>query len=289
VLKKIILDNLIFLTAALVPYVSMPAIVAAQERTYTPEVFTETLSLSRGRISPAYEGGAVLNEQDYCALVVEQWGWKSCASIDAFLLTPVPGVDTVIAMKPNTDGHVSFKDWKSGDLAAQIQAIETELKASVAAQAERRGQPIAFVGWRVYPTLREDLHLMYFASDIDFGGEVSTNIKATLFDRKGYIEFSIVPLASTLSPAAIEAQIHNALAMYKPIEEQGYAAFKSGDKVAAVGAVGVLAGILGVKYGKVATGGLIAMAILLAKKGMIFILLPALWGLARLKRLFMQR
>jgi len=73
---------------------------------------------------------------------------------------------------------------------------------------------------------------------------------------------------------------------YSPSYKQSYFDFKSGDKVAAVGALGVLAGVLGVKYGKAVATGLFALAAVFLKKFwfLIFIVPVVLW--AGIKKVF---
>ena len=76
-----------------------------------------------------------------------------------------------------------------------------------------------------------------------------------------------------------------ATAAYVPKLGDSYAEFTSGDRVAGYGAVGVLATMLGVKYGKAATAGLIAAALLFLKKAWFLLLLPLFW----LKNLFRRK
>ena len=95
-----------------------------------------------------------------------------------------------------------------------------------------------------------------------------------MFDRYGYTSFSIIPVDSDTKPADLEAAIGKFLSSYKPAPETSYAEYRSGDRLAAVGAVGALAAVMGVKYGKAATVGLFALAAVLFKK--FFILLVAI-------------
>ena len=99
---------------------------------------------------------------------------------------------------------------------------------------------------------------MYYALVIDWDGHREINIKASLFDRSGYVPFLIVPERSDMTAAEVEAVTTPMLAAYTSDPETSYFDFKSGDKVAAVGAVGVLATLMGIKLGKVAAFGLLA-------------------------------
>ncbi len=55
--------------------------------------------------------------------------------------------------------------------------------------------------------------------------------------------------------------------------------------MAGYGALGVLAATLGVKYGGAASAGLIALGLLVLKKGAFILLLPLVW----LRRLFSRK
>ena len=107
-----------------------------------------------------------------------------------------------------------------------------------------------------------------------------------LLDRYGFIEMEVLPSADNLGAQQIAAVIDTVISAYTPKAQASYSNFQSGDKVAAYGGLGVLATVLGVKYGKAASAGLIAVVLILLKKAWFIVLLPfvALGGL--FKRLF---
>jgi uncharacterized membrane-anchored protein len=141
-------------------------------------------------------------------------------------------------------------------------------------QGKRLNKKVEFAGWKLYPTLDENKKILYYAFDVNWGNDVSTNIKATFFDRFGYATFMIVPESSGLARSKLEAVVQNVLSGYTPNATQSYSEFRTGDKVAAAGAVGVLATLLGVKYGKAAAAGLFAIALIFLKKLWFLIFLP---------------
>lgn len=61
--------------------------------------------------------------------------------------------------------------------------------------------------------------------------------------------------------------------------------FRDGDKVAAVGALGVLATLLGVKYGKGALAAIMAIGLVVVKKAWFLIFIPFLF----IRRLFSRK
>ena len=200
-IKALLKENLVFLIVSFLAFSSTPALVQAQASDYTPVPFTETLTLSRGSVSPPSPNSFYLGRDDYCEITQSEWGWQSCASIDAFLLGGAPGVDTAIIEKPVSDGYVTYDDWNDADRDEEIAAIETELALSMRSQSEATGQDIHFLGWRAYPTLDQQKNYLYYATDIEWDGERLINITATIFDRRGYVTFSIVPLSSELNEA----------------------------------------------------------------------------------------
>ena len=187
--------------------------------------------------------------------------------------------------EPNSDGLVAFDDWKQGNNTEQIKSIEDGLRQSLKEQSERLGKPIVFEKWRVYPTLDENRKILYYATDIRWDGDLSTTIKATTFDRRGYVTFQIMPVRTDLGSSEIENVMLDMTSHYQPSTNEGYSSFVSGDKVAAVGAVGVLAALLGVKYTKVAATTFFAIALVFLKKLWFLLLIP----FVALKKLFSRK
>ena len=266
---------MILVMISLVVFLSQPAIVSAQT-TKGVDFFTEPLSLSRGKISPASRDAKVIKKEVYCDVVTKDWGWANCEGLDAFIVLFTSDVDTLIVRRPNSEGYVSFDDWKSGNLTDEIKAIERSLKESLLEQGKRLNENVEFSGWRVFPTLDERLKVMYYAVDIKWGNEVTTNIKASLFDRTGYVTFLVTPQSATLPREKLEKVIRETISYYSPNPAQSYTEFRTGDKVAAVGAIGVLASLLGVKYGQTAIATAIGVATLFLKKMWFLLLLPFL-------------
>lgn len=273
-LKKIIFEQLILLTIAFVPYFDGAAILNAQTMPQGTDFFTEALSVSRGKITPMSQTGEVWMQSYYCSIVKSEWGWDDCNGIDAFIVGMNSDIDTLIVSTPDSEGLVKFDDWKDGDLKEEISAIEASLSENLREQSKIAGQTIEFRNWRVYPTLDEEKKIMYYATDIAWGNEVSTNVKATVFDRYGYVSFLIMPSSADLDADGVRRVVLDAISHYTPNPSADYSSFASGDKVAAVGAVGVLATLIGVKYTKTALAGVFAIVLVLLKKAWLIVLLP---------------
>ena len=283
-LKTLLRENIIFLVVSFMAFSSGPAILYAQE--VNPYAFIEPLTVSRGRLMPSSQEAIKMPRDEMCELVKTGFGWAGCEEVDVMVLRYTPQVDTLIIDKPDASGYVKLDDWASDEREEVISDIEDHLRASIEEQGERIGQIITFDGWRVYPTLNTVKNYMYYATDITWDGEPLTNVKAVVFDRYGFITFSIMPVDSNMSETQIVTTINDVLDKYEPNLLEGYSSFVSGDKVAAVGAVGVLASLVGVKYGKAAVTGILVALVLFLKKAAFLLLLPLYWVGTWMMRLF---
>lgn len=282
-MRKFLLEHFSLLCISLASFLAEPALVAAQEANYNLINFSAPLILSRGEIRPMSPDGIYLNEKDRCDFVRKEWGFspEACDSIDALIFAPVEGVDSVVIAKPMGDGYVDTSDW-DGSSEEAIDAIWKEIAESLERQGERLGQKIVPVGWQVRPTLLKDKGYIFYSFIMDWNGERTINARAGLLDRHGYVQFSIVPLDMNASALDMRGLTEQALKAYTSKAGTSYAEFTSGDKIAAGGAVGVLAALTGVKYGKEAAVGLVAILIGIAKKCWFFLLMPFAFA----KRLF---
>lgn len=275
-MNLLIRENLLFLIISFIAFNQNIALVRAQEYEYNPHSLNQSLNLARGVLAPNINAGFYLDYEDSCHLVQKEWGWSkgACAAIDKIVLIPVKGVDTLIIGKPNSEGFVSFTDWESSDREDEIKLIWEQLEESVVAQSKRSGKSITSDGWFVYPTLNRNKSYMYYGTIVSWESEKTINLTVSKFDRSGYIEFQIVPDDSNLTKLEAASLISNVMEQYTPSVNQSYSQFVTGDKVAAVGVIGVLASLVGVKYGKGALAGIFAFLLLIAKKAWVLILIP---------------
>jgi len=285
-MKKILKDNLILILISFLPFVTVPAIVNAQQIQNNLSPFLQTLSLTRGNFLPGSTESFILSKQEYCDVMINDWGWSSCDGFETVIIGYNGTIDTLLIEEPTNNGFVKFDDWNSNDKDDEIKQIEKQLNKSLVAQAKATNSNIKFLGWQSYPTLDQNNNTMFYATKILWDGEEIINIKATKFDRRGYITFRIVPIDSNLNSNQIRDLVTNALTNYKSKPQQSYASFVTGDKVAAVGAIGVLATLVGVKYGKAAATGIMVLLLAFLKKGGVILLLPLLWIGGIIKRMF---
>jgi uncharacterized membrane-anchored protein len=274
--NKDVKDNLVFLTVALIAFSTEPAIVQAQGNPYNPINFTQALSLSRGSLSPSSQEGMILDHDSSCTFVKSEYGWNSeaCKGIENIVFLHSPGVDTIVVETPNSDGHVRFDDWQGESLNKAIQEIWDNFAIGAKNQSQNLGFNVTPKNWRVYPTLDKSNNYMYYAIHLDWDGRDTINIKASLFDRQGYVAFRIVPDRSDYSEAQLRKIVENVVFSYSAKQSSSYVDFKDGDKIAAGGAIGVLATLVGVKYGKAIATGLFVVILAFAKKLWFLIFIP---------------
>ena len=286
-MNKSVKENLIFILVAHACFFAEPAIVHAEDANYHPQNFTQPLNAGRGSIIPVGNGAIYLNPDDRCNLVVKEFGWdrSQCASMDALIFNLTPEIDNFTVEQPVSDGYVSLSDWDGADLSERIKSIEDDFKLSVKAQSERSGQDIRFEGWLLYPRVDKARNILYYANILNWGGDRTINISASIFDRQGYIPMKIVPVDANIAGESVQRIVEASTAAYLPRVGTSYTEFVSGDKVAGYGALGVLATMLGVKYGKAASVGLFALALVVLKKGAFLLLLPFIW----IKKLFSRK
>lgn len=263
---------------------TLPISAMAQDAVYeyAPIQFTDKIDLARGSISPISDGGVYLTDIDACQLVVAEWGWEKtiCGAVDKIIIVPTPAIDTLLIEMPNSDGYITYDDWNHKDRHQEVDAIWQSLEDSVAAQGDTLGIEIKMDGWLVEPTLNTDKNYLYYATRMTWDGKPQINIKAATFDRKGYVNFLIIPTDPSVAASDIVALINQNLAAYESNTGVAYADYIEGDKVASYGVLGVLAGLIGVKYSKVLAAGLGAILLGFAKKlwFLIFAPLVLLWN-----------
>jgi uncharacterized membrane-anchored protein len=284
-MNKHIRDNVIFVFVATAAFLSEPTIANAQTDPYNPVNFTEPLSLYRGKISPVSPDSLYFNDEDRCNILMKEWGWSSCDGIEAMIVGLAPGIDTLMIETANSDGHVKLDDWEDANRQDEIDAIWNDFVEGSRAQGKALGESIEPVRWYVYPTLNKEKSYLFYAVLIDWEGEMIINAKASLFDRQGYIPFRLIPESADLSEAELQRLVEISLNAYLPKTQQAYFDFQDGDKVAAVGALGVLATLVGVKYGKATATGIMAILLLFLKKAWFVLLLPLVF----LKKFFIAK
>ena len=220
------------------------------------------------------QGGGVLQGDDACTFDRLINAEESCA-VDAIVFPPEEtAIDTIYYLPPAEIGYVDMEEWTE-DANNDIDAIWASFVEGAKAQSERIGYQVTPLKWVLYPTLNKDTKVMTYGILLDFGGQQVINLHAIKFTRSGYVEMNIVTGEDMLAATgrSFDDVATYTSATYAPESGFRYADFKDGDKIAAVGAVGVLASVMGVEYTKKGTLAAIGAAILLFAKKAWFLLL----------------
>jgi len=205
---------------------------------------------------------------------------------DAIVFPPEGiAIDSIYYSPPEEIGYVDMEEW-TDEANSQIDEIWESFVEGSKAQSERIGYEVTPVKWVLYPTLDKDTKVMTYGILLNFGGEEVINLYAIKFTRNGYVEMNVVTDSAMLAAASSSFNdvARYASNTYTPNAGLRYVDFKDGDKVAAIGAVGVLAAVMGVQYTNKGTLAAIGAAILLFAKKFWFVLIAipvAIWGFVR--------
>ncbi len=252
----------------------------ASDITEGAEVEGATITATDGRLlqgEAACTLSRLLNADEYC-------------DISAMVFPPEGiGIDTIYYQAPEDIGYVNMEDW-TDDVNSQIDEIWESYVEGSKAQSERIGYEVVPLKWVLYPTLNKASKVMIYGILVDFGGENVINLVTVKFTRSGYVRMNVVTDDEMLAAnsATFDSVSDYASNTYVPAVGLRYADFKDGDKVAAIGAVGVLASVVGVKYANKGTLAAIGAMILLFAKKLWFLVLiipAAIWrGIKKLGR-----
>lgn len=227
------------------------------------------------------EDGVMLRGKDACTFSMLLNADEVCDTTAIVFPKDGVGIDSIYYSAPEDIGHVNMDDWTE-DVTSQIDDIWESYVEGSKAQSERIGFDVVPLKWVLYPTLNKAAKVMTYGILLDFGGSKVINLVSVKFTRKGYVVMEIVTDEQILSAANANYDDVSVYASntYNPAAGWRYADFKEGDKVAAIGAVGVLASVIGVKYGRGWLAGIGAMILLFAKKLWVLLLVipAAIWG-----------
>ncbi len=166
-------------------------------------------------------------------------------------------------------GYVEMDDWDELDVDDLWESYVEGAKE----QSKLFGYEIRPLRWIVEPTLDRRSAVAYYALEVQFGEEEPLiNLVVYDFGRYGYEEMTLVQSSGAFPATRAGGIATRIAAAYEFGPESDYGDFTEGDTIAAVGAGGLVAAALGVKFGK----GILALALIFAKKfWFIFLVIPA--------------
>jgi uncharacterized membrane-anchored protein len=271
--------------------ISSAEALTPEEEQQLSDLVNQATSVSQGvEVSGARivaQDGVMLRGKDACTFSMLLNADEVCDTTAIVFPKDGVGIDSIYYSAPEDIGHVNMDDWTE-DVASQIDDIWDSYVEGSKAQSERIGFDVVPLKWVLYPSLNKAAKVMTYGILLDFGGSEVINLVSVKFTRKGYVVMEIVTDEQMLSAANVNYDDISVYASntYNPASGWRYADFKEGDKVAAIGAVGVLASVIGVKYSKSWLAGIGALIAVFAKKLWVLLLVipAAIWG--GIKKLF---
>lgn len=176
-------------------------------------------------------------------------------TLEAFWATP----DLDVFLNNEPIGFVEMDDWDDLD----VDALWESYVEGARNQSKEFGYEVKPLRWIIEPTLDTVNATAYYAFEVQFGtDEPLVNMIIMDFGRRGYEELTVVQssrMFQSVNAADVAQRIAGA---YEFGPDADYTDFRDGDTVAAVGAGGLIAAALGVKFGK----GFLVVALLFLKK-----------------------
>jgi len=169
-------------------------------------------------------------------------------------------------------GYVKMDDWDELD----VDDLWESYVEGARAQSEQFGIEVRPLRWIVQPTLDQQAAVAYYALEVQFGQETPlVNMVVMDFGRYGYEELTLVQDSASFPVEAAQEMAASIAGAHSFGAQASYFDFQEGDQVAAVGAAGLVAAALGVKFGK---GFLFAALLLFKKFWFVLLAVPAiLW------------
>jgi uncharacterized membrane-anchored protein len=229
-------------------------------------------SLPRGSLLTTDQADEVVVDRDQLDTISRE----SQGSVDPSLEAHWTTADFEVFFSYDPVGYVAMDDWDDLD----VDDLWASYVDGAKEQSEVFGYEVRPLGWIIQPTLDRVNSVAYYAIEFQFGDEPPIiNMAVYSFGRHGYEEMTFVQDGETFSAANANTIARRIASAYEFGTGKTYADFRAGDKIAAVGAGGIIAAALGVKFGK----GLLMIALLFMKKlWFLIILVPAtLWKFVR--------
>jgi uncharacterized membrane-anchored protein len=175
------------------------------------------------------------------------------------------------------------KDDDKDELDAQKMATEMSdnLLGSNEERREHGLEELHFDGWAIPPRYNEQTKQLEWAHRLRSASGTSVNFNTRILGRKGVMRVILVT-----DPELLEATLpafRSAMESFTFVEQETYASYREGDKIAEYGLVALVAGGVGAVAVKT---GLLAGALAFFKKGAKLIVVAVIAALGAIKKLF---
>ena len=207
------------------------------------------------------------------------WTWGHGAGKE--MVAYIRGPSYTIFVDYIDDGYVKLDDWKNVDATNLISEMRETAKANEEYFKKENTNYATKLDWIYEPTLNEEKKVVSYSYKVTWNDKsVTMESKNLKLGKKGYIDSAYVSNIENITDFEREAKASKEFAEYITFDEGlRHTDYKSGDKIAAVGIGGLVAGTLGVKA--LAKAGILAKFLpLLLKFG--WILLAPLFFIGKL-------
>ena len=181
---------------------------------------------------------------------INQYSWWSFglpAEKDVVMLIRGTGYD--VYLNYIDDGYVKLDDWKSVDPKNLLSLLRETAKSNETYLKDKSLDYVNKIDWIFKPTLDEKNKSVSYSYKVDWNsGQRSMESKNLILGKKGYLESAFVVSYKKDMDLKYESDFSKDF-VNGVVFDDGYkhADYKSGDKIAAVGIGGLVAGSLGVK------------------------------------------
>ena len=151
-------------------------------------------------------------------------------------------------IRPNTDGYVKIDDWKNVDTDEWIKEMNKNIEERYKEEIENNLNYVTKTSWLEEPKLDRKSNMVFYSYKNTWNdGIISNESRAIILGKKGYNTLILVTDYDENTIKENNDRLKNKALTLRFNEGVKYKDYKTGDKVAALGIGGLVAGTLGVK------------------------------------------
>ncbi len=208
--------------------------------------------------------------------LLELYGNPANPDILAAIVPTAEDQDWTVVFQFSNIGYVKDADKEKIDGAALLQQFKDSIPAQNEARRAIGGEEMTDITWAEPPFYDPQSNNLTWAMHLHFPSGDSINYDVRLLGRHGVMEATLIGDPATYKTAV--PSVKTLLAGYTFKEGNRYGEWRQGDRVAAMGLTGLIAG--GAAVAAVKTGLLSKLGLLLAKAGKAIILVVVFIGAA---------
>ncbi len=217
---------------------------------------------------------------------INQYTWWTLGYEELDSILTIFGDGYTVYVKYFDEGYVTLDDWRSQDTNVWLNEMREIQKSWVEKLKKQKANYIENLNWVNKPEFSQEKRYVNYSYEVFWNGEDGNykGLESTtlVLGRKGYLDITFVTKIKPDTDLKVLANVSKEFADGIQFKEGSkHSDYKSGDKIAAVGIGGLVAGSLGVKA--LAKAGVLAKFLPLLAKFWWIILAPivAIFGFAK--------